>query len=564
MKVLSCLWKLFLLAAVLAICACDDGSNSANNHNSNTLIGKVSISGTAQVGNTLTVATTGLGDNETISYQWKRNEAANIGANSSTYTVLAADVGSTITVTVTRIGKKGSVTSSPTAVVTFETQGLAYTLINGNTAYSVSKGAATPDVVIIPAVYNGLPVTEIADSGFTDTNVKRVIIPNGITRIGSYAFFHCGELTSVAVPASVTNIGNFAFSGCSNLAVVFYGGVDDSEWTAITVGSNNTSLIDATRYYYSEAEPDLPMTHWRYVDGVPAIWGITPGLAFTLISNGTAYSVSKGTATAAEVIIPAVYEGKPVTEIAYAGFSNYTNMTSISIPDSVTSISPSAFFGCSGLTSITIPAGVTGIGSNAFSGCSGLTSITIPSSVTSIGEWAFYNCSGLTSITILDGVTSIGSNAFSGCSGLTSITIPSSVTSIGDYAFSYCYGLTSVTILDGVTSIGDYAFYFCTGLTSVTIPSSVTSIGGSAFSFCSGLTSITIPASVTIIGDGAFSYCSGLTRVFYGGANLATWNGITISDYNTYLTNATRYYYSETNPGAGNYWRFVDGVPTIW
>jgi hypothetical protein len=81
------------------------------------LSGTVSISGTAQVGQTLTANTSYLYGSGTISYQWKRNGIANIGTNSSTYAVQSSDVGSTISVTVTRSGNSGSVTSSSTATV---------------------------------------------------------------------------------------------------------------------------------------------------------------------------------------------------------------------------------------------------------------------------------------------------------------------------------------------------------------------------------------------------------------------------------------------------------------
>ena len=74
----------------------------------------------------------------------------------------------------------------------------------------------------------------------------------------------------------------------------------------------------------------------------------------------------------------------------------------------------------------------------AFHDCTELTSITIPNSVTSIGYNAFDGCSGLTSVTIPNSVTSIGNGAFGACTGLTSITIPNSVTSIGNYAFRDC------------------------------------------------------------------------------------------------------------------------------
>ena len=79
--------------------------------------GSVSISGTAQVGQPLTANTERLGSSGSISYQWRRG-TTNVGTNSSNYTVNFNDVGSSITVTVTRSGNTGSVTSAKTAVVT--------------------------------------------------------------------------------------------------------------------------------------------------------------------------------------------------------------------------------------------------------------------------------------------------------------------------------------------------------------------------------------------------------------------------------------------------------------
>lgn len=81
---------------------------------------------------------------------------------------------------------------------------------------------------------------------------------------------------------------------------------------------------------------------------------------------------------------------------------------------------------------------VTGIENSAFENCTELTSVTIPNSVTSIGSDAFKGCKGLTSVTIPNSVTYIGEGTFRYCSGLTNITIPNSVTFINHYAFSYC------------------------------------------------------------------------------------------------------------------------------
>ena len=211
--------------------------------------------------------------------------------------------------------------------------------------------------------------------------------------------------------------------------------------------------------------------------------------------------------------LTSVIIGNSVTTIDNSAFYGSSSLTSITIPNSVTRIGESVFSGCSSLTSVSIGNSVTSIGNSVFSGCSCLTSITIPGSVTTIGYMAFYNCSSLTSVAIPNSVTSIGNSAFYGCNSLNSVTIPNRVTSIGSYTFYDCSSLTSVTIPNSVTSIGDWAFYDCSSLTSVTIPNSVTSIGHYAFYFCSGLTSVTIPNSVTSIGKQAFYSCSGLTSV---------------------------------------------------
>ncbi len=160
------------------------------------------------------------------------------------------------------------------------------------------------------------------------------------------------------------------------------------------------------------------------------------GLQYTLNEEETYYIVSGiGTCKDANIVIPSTYDGLPVV-----------------------SIEETTFYNCSNLTSITIPDSVTEIGFGAFYGCAGLTNVKIGSSVVFIKEWAFYGCIALTNIEIPDSVTTIGAYAFSNCSNLNTVKMGNSVTLIEEYTFAHCIRLKSITIPNSVTSIGRQAF----------------------------------------------------------------------------------------------------------
>jgi hypothetical protein len=235
--------------------------------------------------------------------------------------------------------------------------------------------------------------------------IKTVVIEEGATNIGRYAFNDCFSLHSVTIPNSVKSIGDDAFSDCVELA-------------SVTVGNNVESIGDYAFYCcYSLGSINIPAS---------------------------------------------------VKIIGNRAFYHCESLGSIVIPDNVESIGESAFLSCSSLESVTIPESVKSIGEWAFAGCSSFSSISIPNSVESIEDFTFGSCTGVTSVTIGNSVKSIGEDAFSGCSSLGSITIPSSVTSIGENAFDGCSSLSSISIPESVTSIGRWAFDGCISLTSVT------------------------------------------------------------------------------------------------
>lgn len=154
--------------------------------------------------------------------------------------------------------------------------------------------------------------------------------------------------------------------------------------------------------------------------------------------------------------IPSIYNGKPVTRIEGIAFC-YSNIHTVTIPQSVRSIGSEAFAFCNLLHTVNLSEGLEIIEEYAF-GYSSLRSITIPDTVTQIGESAFYWCDYLEEVVLSNSLTKIEDYLFYGCYRLQKVTIPESITEIGKEAF-YWTNLLSLTIPQGVTSIGDGAFY---------------------------------------------------------------------------------------------------------
>ena len=393
-------------------------------------------------------------------------------------------------------------------------------------------------------------------------DANAVVIPDGVTSIGDFAFQNCESLTAVKIADSVTSIGNFAFWGCGALASVYIPdgvtSIGDGAFQACdalttidlpesvmhlgrcafntnTRTSTPTPASEPMNQAWSEEHEDIQE---HTADDEPAIpeppcEPVSPITDFE-IENGV---LKKYLGKSETVVIP---EGV-VTSIGNYAFWECKSLTSIYIPDGVTSIGNGAFCGCEALTSIKIPDSVTSIGNHAFARCEALTSIEIPASVTSIGDEAFFGCYALSSIEIPDSVEEIGKYAFPSNTAIrnkssviippisdfdiehntlkrylgksNSVVIPDGITSIGDKAFLDCKSLTSIVIPNGVISIGNSAFEFCKSLTSIVIPDGVASIEDDAFCGCKSLTSIVIPDGVTSIGNEAFEFCESLTSI---------------------------------------------------
>ena len=100
-------------------------------------------------------------------------------------------------------------------------------------------------------------VTSIGAYAFYNMyNLETVNIPYGIEAVEDHVFCYCNALKSIRIPASVTSIGEYAFYNCDNLAHVYFYGTE-AQWKAITVGTNNTALKNATVHYNCDQWQDL-------------------------------------------------------------------------------------------------------------------------------------------------------------------------------------------------------------------------------------------------------------------------------------------------------------------
>lgn len=397
-----------------------------------------------------------------------------------------------------------------------------FNLIDDGTAYEVGgKNKYIEGIngeLIIPAEYNGLPVTKIMVGGFAAReNIAKVVIPESVTEINRLAFTRCKSLKTVVIPKSVTDIQQLAFfmTDIDNVQI-------DSE-NPVYFGNGSFIAETATKtLIYGNSTVNIP-------DG---------GSVENIGSHAFSYLEDIG-----DIVIP---EG--VKTIEYSAFRNCYGVTSLTLPSTVTSIDSSAFYYCV-IQSITVAPQNTvykSIGNclieieskTLIKGCN---SSVIPDdgSVEIIGRMAFMDCKTITEISIPEGVVSIQSQAFYNTNA-NSISLPDTLQFIGDDAFlitpyysdknnwdngalyigKYLIKANSslsseYTVRDGTLAIACKAFQYNKSIIKLVIPDSVKYIGNSAFDYCSNLTEIEMGDGVQIIGSFAFTGCQALESVAF-------------------------------------------------
>ncbi|WP_338156970.1 leucine-rich repeat domain-containing protein [Eubacterium coprostanoligenes] len=152
------------------------------------------------------------------------------------------------------------------------------------------------------------------------------------------------------------------------------------------------------------------------------------------------------------VTVPAIYNGKLVTELADRAFSNCVKLESVSLPNTIKKIKKDSFGGCP-IKKMVIPEGVEEIEEDAFT------------------------FSALEEIYLPDSLTVIPRDCFNHSLDLKKVILPSNLVKIEEFAFYYCPSLKSITLPDTLKEIGFFAFGMCISLRDLTIPNSVNKIG---------------------------------------------------------------------------------------
>lgn len=383
-----------------------------------------------------------------------------------------------------------------------------------------------------------------------ESGIYHVVIEDGITTIGDYAFAYHSSLQTITVPASVTSFKVGCFVRCDPLSEFCYEG-DLAGWCAMSFSSTPFSNTNVLLKIGGEPVTDLV---------IPSSITKIGSYPFNGYHKLTSLDYNAST-------------------IANEMFMRCPNLTSVTLGDNVKSTGKSAFEGCEKLGEINFGSGLETIGARTFYGCTAIEEITIPDSVTTMGDNVFYNCTGLQRASLPDSVTSIGHNTFNGCTALTdvrlsnqipeingmfyecsslqSVTIPDSVTVITNGAFSGCSELTTVKLSKNLTEISSYAFSGCSKLKHITLPESLITIGSISFKNCTSLETITIPANVSNISE-SFETCTALRRIDVSpeNENYCSIDGVL---FNGDATELIRY---PVNKGGVSY-AVPDGVTTI-
>ncbi len=360
-------------------------------------------------------------------------------------------------------------------------------------------------------------------------DLKKINWNDNLETVNSNAFEECIGLTEVEIPAGIANFDPAAFRDCPNTCTIkvselpLYAALinfkengpnqHNTDYEVVYTGSMQNAQFEDDTFTYIVIDADN-----NYVQILGIKEGVTLNADLTLPEK-VSYMDNEYT----------------VTEIGGGVFNEHSELTNITLPDTLKKIGNGAFANCTGLMDLTLPAAVEIIGNSAFYKCTNLQNVVFPNNLTEIGstaffscaiknidlsvtrlnkidERAFYSCKDLESVKLPDCLTTLNGNAFLECAKLESINLPKDLTTMGKDVFNNCTSLAKVDCPPDMvlTELPDYTFAGCINLSEITLPVSIKKIGWSAFNNCGKLQNFTLPAELEELASYAFYFCSGL------------------------------------------------------
>lgn len=347
-------------------------------------------------------------------------------------------------------------------------------------------------------------------------HIKSVVVEEGITYIGNYAFYECANLENVTIPKSVTEIGYDAFYGCNKIKSV---NISDIEaWCSIDFGWDREAnpLSKCSELYLNgvlTTNITIPSTvksisnyafyNCKWLEGI-SFEGDLSGVSWSTF-DGCTNLKSIGVSNLEIWIKGAYYFEDCLMNNPWDLYVNGKLLEDLVIPESITWMnSNKTFYNCKSIKSVTFHDEFYNIPENAFANCVNLSDINLSANINGIGENAFYNtafyndqsnwsngtlCIGNHLIKVKESVsgeftipaktTQIAAGAFEG-TGVTKVYIHANVNNMQG-AFADATNLTTVEIASGATYIPYRAFYNCSNLSEIIIPDSVYQIEQDAF-----------------------------------------------------------------------------------
>lgn len=345
-------------------------------------------------------------------------------------------------------------------------------------------------------------ITVIGDYAFArNKNIEEVILPETVQRIEEGAFYECENLVTVELTESVTNIGEKAFALTSLEKIEFPEGITRIGEEAFA-GTNITEIKYPKNLKYAEAA--FLYTKIKSVE-LPDDMEVIPEDLFSCcyqlesVKLPSKLKVIGGGAFYECIRLKSVTGGDNVEKIEEYAFKKCKNME-YSIPKCVTYIGTEAFYGCKKIKEVVLDK-VTYIGSGAFNNCRGMKKIVLQGKFEKIPAYMCNHCTRLKTIKLPNTIKEIGQSAFEYCKRLVSFKGCSKVKKIRQFAFNGCEKL-KMKIPNSVTYFGRYCFCVCSKL-NVKIPKKTTYIGEEAF-FYTNWKKIVLPKTVKFVGESAF------------------------------------------------------------